>query len=161
MKNQVLQIANEVAKFLNLDVYDILYIFDKESSLNLNAINPVTKAKGLIQIMPKNITAYEKKLGEKFTFENQLPFILEHFRPYKSKIKNISDLYFSVFFPVAIGKPDDFVLKSTDLSASLIANQNKAMDINNDSQLTVAEVKNWLLGSKKKILIRLNLIIKK
>jgi hypothetical protein len=50
-----------------------------------------------------------------------------------------------VFFPLAIGKPDDWVFQSSKLSASLIATQNKGFDINKDGKLTVAEVREIML----------------
>ena len=50
------------------------------------------------------------------------------------------DVYFAIFFPAAIGKPSDYVLQTSKLSAGLIASQNPAYDINSDGEITVAEV---------------------
>jgi hypothetical protein len=54
-------------------------------------------------------------------------------------------LYFTVFFPLAIGKPDDWVFQTSKLSASKIASQNPAFDLNKDGKLTVAEVREAML----------------
>ena len=50
------------------------------------------------------------------------------------------DVYFAIFFPAAIGKPSDYVLQTSKMSAGLIASQNAGYDINSDGEITVAEV---------------------
>ena len=74
-------------------------------------------------------------------YVQQLDYVEKYLKPYKGKMSNMYDLYFAIFFPVAIGKPDNYVLKTSNISASKIASQNPAYDINKDQQITVAEVK--------------------
>lgn len=55
------------------------------------------------------------------------------------------DLYFSVFFPLAIGKPDEWIFQTKKLSAGQIAKANKLYDINEDGKIQVKEVRKKLL----------------
>lgn len=76
----------------------------------------------------------------KMSFEQQMKVVYEYLKPYSGKIKTFTDLYLTVFFPVAIGKADDYVFQTSRLSASLIAKQNSVFDANKDLKLTKAEV---------------------
>lgn len=61
-------------------------------------------------------------------------------------MKSFIDVYLAVFFPAAMNKDSDFVLKAGSLSASKIASQNPGFDINKDSQVTVYEIETKLLS---------------
>jgi len=54
------------------------------------------------------------------------------------------NLYFAVFFPLAIGKEDDFVLQLSDISVAKIAAQNPHYDLDKDSKITRGEVVKYL-----------------
>ena len=60
-------------------------------------------------------------------------------------INSYIDTYFVVFFPMAIGKDDNWVIQSSGISASIIAKQNPAFDVNKDGQVQVWEVKKVML----------------
>ena len=82
----------------------------------------------------------------KMTFIQQMDVVYEYFLPAKGKLKSFIDVYLFVFFPIASGKPLDFVFETRNLSKSLIATQNPIFDINKDGQITKGEVLNFFSG---------------
>lgn len=123
----------------------IMY-FESARTFSPSITNPIG-AVGLIQFMP----ATAKGLGttttalKAMTAVNQLDYVYKYFKPYKGKINNYIDAYFAVFFPLAIGKPDDWTIQSSGLSASTIAKQNPAFETNKDGKIQVWEVKKVML----------------
>lgn len=60
---------------------------------------------------------------------------LEEQQDVHGRFSTYSDLYFSILYPVAIGKPDDYVLNTKS---------NPIFDINKNGSITVGEVKQFL-----------------
>lgn len=134
---------------LGIDPNWLMWIMWKESNLNPAAVNKVSGATGLIQFMPataRNLGTSVEDLRRMSNVE-QLKYVEMYLRPYKGRMKSVTDTYFAVFFPVAIGRPDTWVLQTSNLAASTIARQNAGMDTNKDNQITVGEVSSWLLRS--------------
>lgn len=135
----------EVAQKLGIDPKWLWVVIQHESGWNPAAINPTTKALGLIQFMPDTL----KGLGTspatllKGGINGQLDWTYKYLLPYKGKMSDLDDVYFAVFYPYAIGKPDSYVLGSqvSPANAKKIANQNPANNPNKDNSITVAEVK--------------------
>ncbi len=90
-----------------------------------------------------NGTKYYLDSISKMSFVQQMELVELYLTPYKSKIKSYLDLYLAVFFPLAMSKSDDFVLKTNQLSASIIAKQNPIFDSNQDKQITRKEVTDY------------------
>lgn len=151
----------ELATWLNVNPEHLLTVYYIESRFNPKAVNPLSNATGIIQWMPSTAqwlgttTAYLKTL----TAEQQLDWVKKYMAPYRGRMKNIADVYLAVFFPAAIGKPDNYVLQTSSLSAERIAKWNPAYDLNKDNKLTKGEVKQKIteiassIGLKKKITI--------
>jgi hypothetical protein len=76
---------------------------------------------------------------------DQLDYVEKYLNAYKGKLKSYVDTYFAVFFPLAIGKPNDWVIQGAGISASQIARQNPAFDVNKDGKVQVWEVKKIML----------------
>lgn len=97
-------------------------------------------ATGLIQFMPK--TAEELGTSAealaKMTAEDQLNYVYKYFRPYKSRLATLSDLYMAILWPAAIGKPEDFTLWS-QASRPTTYRQNAGLDVDRDLHITKAE----------------------
>lgn len=71
-------------------------------------------AVGLIQFMPSTAQAlgtHTEEL-EKMTAVEQLTFVERYFQPKSGKLKTLEDVYMAILWPVAVGKPDDYVLFS-------------------------------------------------
>ena len=127
---------------LNISPEWLLAVMYVESRINPYAVNKYSGATGLIQFMPATAKSLGTTTAEllNMTAVDQLDYVYLYLKPYANKMHSLMDVYFAIFFPAAIGKPSDFVLQTSKLSASLIASQNAGYDINSDGEITVAEV---------------------
>jgi len=73
------------------------------------------------------------------TAEQQLIYVHKFFKPYKGKLKTLSDIYMRILYPVAVGKPEDYVLFSEKNTKSKAYVQNRGLDANRDGLITKAE----------------------
>lgn len=136
----------------NIPQNDILAMMDFETG---GTFDPATKnmagsgATGLIQFMPdtaKGLGTTTEELS-KMSRSEQLEYVDKHFETnLKGRLGteggDISDLYMSVLFPVAVGKPDDFVLFGKGAMKGYTGTayeQNKGLDANNDGSITKVE----------------------
>lgn len=111
------------------------------------AITNSIGATGLIQFMPKTAISLGTTTAQlkQMTAVQQLDYVYKYYAPYKSKIKGYVDMYLATLFPLALGKPLDFVLQSSTISAQAIASANPAFDLNHDSKITVGEISERML----------------
>jgi hypothetical protein len=124
---------SKISKEINIDENSIIKIMNLESGLNPSVKNSIGCV-GLIQFCPDNARgSYKTISGKRYDLEDlrndlslQMDAILEFWKTgYNSgKIKEPKDLYLYNFFPIAAGKPDNFVLQTNNLSAEKIARQN-------------------------------------
>lgn len=73
----------------------------------------------------------------KMSAEEQLEYVYKFFKPYTGKVKTLSDVYARIIYPVAVGKPEDYVLFVEGKGKAYI--QNKGLDVNKDGKITKAE----------------------
>lgn len=132
----------EICSKLAINPEWLLAVMYIESRINPKAVNKYSGATGLIQFMPATAKSLGTTTAEllNMTAADQLDYVYLYLKPYTGKMHSLMDVYFAIFFPAAIGKPSDFVLQTSKLSAGLIASQNPAYDINSDGEITVAEV---------------------
>ena len=132
LKSQFQSKINEVASNLGVSPAALEKIFRKESgTFDPYAINRDTGATGLIQFMPSTAeslgTTTEALL--KMGPEKQLDYVQKYFEQSGKvpEIKDDLDLYLIVFYPNAVGKPDDYIIGSErgQRYAQLAAQQNK------------------------------------
>jgi hypothetical protein len=104
-------------------------------------------ATGLIQFMPKTAMSLGTSTGalRLMSAVQQLDYVYKYYLPYKNKIQSYVDCYLITFFPIALGKSENFVLQAKDISAYAIASSNPAFDLNKDGKVTVAEIKQKML----------------
>lgn len=74
----------------------------------------------------------------KMTAEEQLEYVYRFFKPYTGKLKTLSDIYMRILWPVAVGKPEDYVIFDQKVRPTAYV-QNKGLDINKDGKVTKAE----------------------
>ena len=136
-----------ISQRLGIEPEWMMQVFMQESSMNHQAVNPISGATGLIQFMPNTAISLGTTVAALKTMTNvqQLDWVEKYFRPYTGRMNCYVDVYFTVFFPLAVGKPDDWVLQTSTQSAALIARQNSIYDLNKDGKLTVAEVREAIL----------------
>jgi hypothetical protein len=147
-KDEFIRKVKDISYVLGIDPNWLMHVMWSESRINPNARNPISGAIGLIQFMPATAASLGTSLDELKAMTNvqQLDYVFKYLKTYKGKLNSYIDLYFSVFFPLAIGKPLDWIFQASNLGASLIAQQNPAFDINKDGKLTVAEVQAAMLS---------------
>lgn len=104
---------------------------------------------GLIQFMP----ATARGLGttttalSQMTAEEQLNWVDKYFRPYKGRLRTLSDLYMAILWPSAVGKADSYVLFDREKTPTAFR-QNAGLDTNKDGKVTKAECSAKLLAMK-------------
>lgn len=108
-----------------------------ESGLDPKARNKISGAVGLIQFMPTICKAYGTTAEEmrRKSFVEQLPYVIEHFKPYYKRTKTLSDMYMAILMPKFIGKPED----SPVFVNGKQYEQNKGLDLNKDHVVTKQE----------------------
>lgn len=74
----------------------------------------------------------------KMTAEQQLEYVYLYFKPLAGKLQSVADLYMKILWPVAVGKPDSFILWDSVTRPTTYA-QNKGLDINKDGVITKGE----------------------
>lgn len=121
----------------------LMAVMYKESGLNAAAFNASSRASGLIQFMPNTAASLgvTAEAMRKLSNTAQLDYVYRYYFPYKGRIRSYADLYLCTFFPRALSWPDEKVIESSTLPASLIASQNPVIDLNKDRQITVGEFK--------------------
>jgi hypothetical protein len=116
-------------------------------TMNHRIVNSIGAA-GLIQFLPSTARALGTTTTALINMSNvqQLDYVFKYLDMYRSKIYSYIDMYFAVFFPLAIGKPMDWVFKTAKIAGSTIARQNPSFDTNKDGILTVREVQQAMLN---------------
>lgn len=139
----------------------LMVVMNNESGLNAQAVNKQTgdspdaftraayRAVGLIQFMPATAKWLGTTTQALYSMTNlqQLDYVYRYFKPFAGKIKSYFDLYMITFFPAAIGKPDNFIIQTATIPASVIAKQNPGMDFNKDGVITLAEAKKMIANA--------------
>lgn len=123
----------EISSAIGIDENSIIKLMQHESGLNSSVKNSIGCV-GLIQFCPDKPAGSTKTIGgRKFLLEDlrtnldtQMNAIKEFWMAgYKSgKIKTPADLYIFNFWPVAAGKPNDYVLQTNGTSAQTVAKAN-------------------------------------
>ena len=128
-----------------------MFVMYWESGLNPAIRNKYSGATGLIQFMPATATALGTSVSALANMSNveQLDYVYKYYRPYAGHMNNLYDVYLVTFFPAALGKADNWVLQTSSLSPRIIAEQNPAIDLNKDKQITVGEFKRYVDLKKK------------
>jgi hypothetical protein len=136
-----------ISQKLGIEPEWLMQVFANESGMNHQAVNSTSNATGLIQFMPDTAASLGTSVAalKAMTNVRQLDYVYKYLAPFAGTMTSYIDLYFTVFFPLAVGKPDNWTFQTSKLSASRIATQNPVFDINKDGRLTVAEVREAML----------------
>jgi len=95
-------------------------------------------ATGLIQFMPSTAASLGTSIQAllQMTAVEQLDVVQKYLMPFKGRMHSLSDVYMTILFPVAVGKPESFVLFAFP---SVAYTQNSGLDVNHDKQVTKGE----------------------
>jgi hypothetical protein len=152
--------VKEISEKLKIDPNWLMAIMNFESA---RTFSPSEKNQigcvGLIQFCPdaKGLK-YKTIRGKRYTLDQiskmtaveQLDLVYEYLKQYTGKINSYIDTYFAIFFPLAIGKPDDWIIQGGGLTAQKIYDQNPAFRKVKDGKLRVWEVKSVMLSKLPK-----------
>lgn len=143
VKEKVESIAAEIG--VKPDDLYIIFRAETAGTFDSSIQNKDSKATGLIQFLPKTaegLGTSVKDLKEMGALK-QLDYVRKYFINRKGQYKNAYDLYMQTFFPLALGKPANFVIQTASQSAELISKQNpaiaKAAGKTPGQELTVAD----------------------
>lgn len=94
-------------------------------------------ATGLIQFMPSTAKALGTSVEAlaAMTAEDQLNEVWKYFKPYKGKLKTLSDVYMAILWPKGVGQPEDYPL----FTGGITYRQNAGLDVDKDGVVTKRE----------------------
>ena len=145
---------DEISNAIDIDKKYIIKLMNHESGLDPKITNSIGCV-GLIQFCPgggstKIVNGKPHSLED---LRNDLGLQMDAIKDFwvkgynNGKIKSPEDLYIYNFFPVAAGKPDNFVLQSNGLSAKTVADANpvfnRVLGKNRSTPLTVGGLKSY------------------
>ncbi len=112
--------------------------FESGETFSPSIVNRASGATGLIQFMPSTAQGLGTTTAAlaRMTALDQLGFVQKYLQPFQNKMRSLSDVYMTILFPVAVGKPESFILFS---SPSLAFQQNRGLDVNHDLAVTKGE----------------------
>lgn len=116
----------------------LIMAFETGRTFSPSKRNKRSKAVGLIQFLPSTA----KRMGttaealSRMTAVEQLEWVERFFTPYANRLRSLEDAYMAVLWPLAVGKPRDYVLWSEGAREYL---DNKGLDVNHDGSVTVGE----------------------
>ena len=137
-----------ISKYLGISPHWLMVVMELETAGTFSpAITNELGYTGLIQfgdLAASDLNTNTDKLRRMDALQ-QLDYVQAYLQPYRGKMKRLLDVYLAVFFPVAVGKKSDFVLKTKRLKASRVAKWNPGFDLNKDQQIEVSEIEQKLL----------------
>jgi hypothetical protein len=135
-KSKVISICNT----LNCDPSLLMsaMAFESAETFSPSVKNKISGATGLIQFMPATAKGLGTSIGELAAMSDidQLDFVGKYLRPYRNKMNTLSDVYMTILWPKAVGKPEAFVLFADPTKAY---KQNAPLDVNKDGEITKGE----------------------
>lgn len=137
-----------IANKLGVKPDDIRQVFHHESRTNpKSGVNKSKGPVGLLQFTEKTLKKEFKLTRQQvldMSAEEQLELVDRYLSKYRGKIKNIYDLSLVTLYPLAIDKPDDFVIGSDESQAyaEFVGRSNRG--INNGKPFTKGQYKAWV-----------------
>ena len=149
--------VTDVAQRLGINEGDLYAVMDFETG---GSFSPAQRnaagsgATGLIQFMPSTAEGLgtSTEALSKMSRAQQMSYVYQYLK--NAGVKSgmgMSDLYMSVLFPAAVGKPDDFVLFGRGAMSGYTGraySQNAGLDRNGDGSITKAEASAKVLGTQ-------------
>jgi hypothetical protein len=147
---------SQISEKIGIDEDSIIKLMNHESKLDPSVKNSVGCV-GLIQFCPDTRDGSYKTIdGEKYDLEelrNNLNLQMDAIEDFwvegknRGKINSAEDLYIYNFFPIAAGKPNNFVLQSSSIPAEQVAIKNpiynRILNRPKNTPLTVGDLKNY------------------
>lgn len=110
--------VREIGGNLGIDPNSLMAVMGFETGYTFDPAvrNPQSSATGLIQFLSSTAIGLGTTVNQlsRMTAVRQLDFVEAYYRPYASRIRNLGDAYLAVLFPVAIGRPDSYIMWRKD-----------------------------------------------
>src|SRR6516162_7711480 len=106
-KRKVIEICEKLE--CNPDYLMAAMAFESGETFSPKAKNHVSGATGLIQFMPSTAQGLGTSIDdlEAMSAVEQLDWVFKYFQSKAGKLKTLSDMYMTILWPAAVGKPDD------------------------------------------------------
>jgi hypothetical protein len=132
--------ARSIAAYIGTEPSSLMtcIAFETGRTFSPKARNPGSSATGLIQFMretARSLGTSVEALAE-MTAEQQLDYVRDYLRPFTGRVSELGDLYMSILYPPAVGKPDTFVVFE---NASAAYRANAGLDFDHDGVITKRE----------------------
>jgi hypothetical protein len=145
-----------IAQRLRMRPDDLMAVMRFESGLRPDAVNPTSRAVGLVQFLPR--TAADL-LGLPMTPDREARAVrafaamsadeqLDYVEAYLDRVlggrdaASLRDAYMAVLYPAAVGHGDAFVIARADAASAsgrAVYRQNAGLDVNGDGVITAGE----------------------
>lgn len=140
-----------VAAKLEIDPNWLMAVINWESAgtFSPTVTNKKGGATGLIQFMPDTAIGLGTTTAQlrQMTAVQQLDYVYKYFYGYRKKLKSYTDLYLATIFPLSLGKADNWVIQSSNISAKKFAEYNPAFDKDKNGIVTVKNIKDVMLNN--------------
>ncbi|WP_457967608.1 lytic transglycosylase domain-containing protein [Pseudomonas sp. R4-84] len=136
--------VREIADRLSMDPNWLMAVMGFETGYTFSpaARNPGSTATGLIQFIESTARGLGTSTAQlaRMTAVRQLDFVESYFQPYSGRIRNLGDAYLAVLWPVAVGRPDSYVMWERDSGPyQREYAANSGLDVNHNGFITRGE----------------------
>ncbi|WP_122425167.1 baseplate hub protein [Pseudomonas viridiflava] len=136
--------VREIGDRLSMDPNWLMAVMGFETGYTFSpaARNPGSTATGLIQFLEASARQVGTSTAQlaRMTAVKQLDYVEEYYRPYSGRIRNLGDAYLAVLWPIAVGRPDSYVMWSRDSGPyQREYAANSGLDVSRDGVITRGE----------------------
>jgi hypothetical protein len=135
-----------ICQALQIDPNWLMALMHHESGLDPKIRNK-QGAVGLIQMMPGTAAHHGTTPDALAAMSNveQLDYALKYYKSGAGRFKSFTDLYLYGFYPIVLGKSDDWVIGSEggEKKIAQVVRDNKPLDGNKDGEITIGEFRAW------------------
>lgn len=136
--------VRSVAENLSIDPNWLMAVMGFETGYTFapDTRNPGSSATGLIQFVDSTARGLGTTTARlsRMTAVQQLDWVEKYYKEQSRKISNLGDAYMAVLWPIAVGRPDSYVMwerNSGPYTRQYAANS--GLDVNNDGKITRGE----------------------
>lgn len=136
--------VREIADSLSIDPNWLMAVMGFETGYTFSpaARNPGSTATGLIQFIESTARGLGTSTAQlaRMTAIRQLDYVEAYYRTYASRIRNLGDTYLAVLWPIAVGRPDSYVMWERDSGPyQREYAANSGLDVNRNGVITRGE----------------------
>jgi hypothetical protein len=136
--------VREIASRLSMDPNWLMAVMGFETAYTFSpaARNPGSTATGLIQFIESTARGLGTSTAQlaRMTAVRQLDYVESYYQPYNGRIRNLGDAYLAVLWPVAVGRPDSYVMWERDTGPyQREYAANSGLDVNHNGVITRGE----------------------